>query len=207
MTDIQEFDPSQLAAFAESISVDDIAETEDFSSEVLIPVGKYMNPRRTIGPVSKKFNEKAQKEVVTVTLIFTGGLHAENGNIFGLGNYPEKYWVNSWTREGRPGTTGQTSSLAEYARACGLDTAGKTVKELVELLPETLNTPVMVKVTRVDKGVPTGNILPNGKKEYTNKGLTEKDFLQPDGSYAASVTVDGVVYKGQAKIKSVWALK
>lgn len=206
-----EFDPSTLAAFAEELDPNDVAETEDFSPTVLIPVGNYMNPSRTLGKVSKKFNPKHQKEITTVELVFSGGLHAEDGTVYGVGGFPERYWINSFTTPGRPGTSGETSSLATYMKECGFETAGKSVRDLILALPETLNTPLNAFVKWTDKGKKTGEVK-DGKPVYTNANLKLRDFktgMNVDGSpiYSRTIVKDGITYEAVHKINSVKAIK
>jgi len=206
-----------LAAAAENLDPADVAQSEDFSNQVLIPVGDYMNPSRQLpkeNAVKTEFNAKAGKQITTITLELSGGLHGVDGTIYGGGKYPERLWINTWARPGKPGTPGVTSSLAEYMTACGVKTAGVPTSELLALLPETLNTPISTFVSRVDKGVKTEEKGPNGKFIYKNFGLKLKDFEtgQRDENgkmiYASSVRLaDGTVVQAQHKIASVRAVR
>ncbi len=218
MTQTELIDPfTALANAAESIGADDVAQSEDFSNQVLIPVGDYMNPSRQLAKengVVTEFNPKAGKDIVSITLDLTGGLHGADGTIYGGGKYPERYWINTWARQGKPGTPGVTSSLAEYMTACGVKTAGVPTGELLALLPETLNTPVNFFVSRVGKGVKTDQKNAKGKFIYTNPGLKLKDFEtgQRDENgrmiYAASAKLpSGEVVQAQHKISSVRAVR
>lgn len=198
------FDPSTLPQIAEEFSADDVVETPDFDDSNLIPVGRYISTFRTLVDV-KKGKDKEGKEVAKITMALTSGVVAESGATFGGGKYPLKTWMNSglFSYEGQ---TGSTSSLSQYLKACGIDTKGKTVKEMVSLLNETLTTPVYVRIERTEKGI---------KQEdgsYKNLNLKTKDFLtgqdaEGNNVYASSIVKDGTLIEGKAKVGNFSRIK
>lgn len=187
------FDPAELEQVAETFSAADVVETTDFDDSNLIPVARYVSNSRTM---LKPVNDNG---VAKITLILTGGLHSESGSTFGGGQYPMKAWVNSkpFSFEGQPGST---SSLASYLKACGIEVKGKTVPDMVKLLPETLNTPVYVRVGRTDKSVKKDD----GTYEKS-ANLKTRDFItgqQEDGTpiYGSTAVKNGITYQGKARV-------
>lgn len=199
MSDNQTFDPADLAVIAENIDPADVVETEDYSEAQILPVGNYLNPSREIAGVTTKKNDEG-KEIVTVRLNLTGGVHSDSGAAFGTGKFPFPIWISSrlYSRENRPGAT---SSLAEYLKACGLDTAGMKVRDMLEILPETLNTPTEVFIGLTDKGVKVGDT-------WTQANLKTKDFAtgekdeQGKPKYAFTTIKNGVSYTAKNKVQN-----
>lgn len=199
------FDPSNLQQIAEEFSANDVVETSDFDDANLIPVGRYISTFRTLVDVKKDL-DKNQKEVAKITIALTSGVVAESGATFGGGKYPLKTWMNS-TLFSYEGQTGSTSSLSQYLKACGIDTKGKTVPEMVALLGETLTVPVYVRIERTDKAIKNEV---TGK--YDNLNLKTRDFLtgqdaEGNNIYASSIVKDGVLVAGKAKVGNFSRIK
>lgn len=187
------FDPTLLENFAESFDPTEVGETDDFFNSFITPVGNYTNPYREISGMKKD----EQTGVVSLTLKLTGALHAEGGNVYGEGEYPFLSFIS--TKRFKLGDKpGETSGVARYLDACGIDTKGMPVAEMLRLVPETLNIPVSVFVTWADKGKKN-----EATGKWENKGLKLKDFNQgtkKEPKYVPTVTIDGVTYEAQAKI-------
>jgi hypothetical protein len=188
------FDPSTLGQIAESIDPSQVVETSDYSDSILIPVGRYISTSRSLQNVEKRDDGTA-----SVTLSLTGGITSDSGVTFGGGQYPLRAWVNSklFSFQGQPGST---SSLAQYLKACGFETAGKTVAEMLLMVPETLTMPVYVKIGRTDKAVKQDD------GSYKSAGLKTKDFVigndeQGNRLFGATATKDGVTYAGKPRVE------
>ncbi len=199
------FDPSSLAQLAEEFTAADVVETPDFDDSQLIPVGRYISTSRDIIEATKGV-DKEGKEIAKVTLALTSGVVSESGSMFGGGKFPLKTWLSTklFSYEGQ---TGSTSSLAQYLKATGVDVKGKTVGEMLLLVPETLTTPVYVRIERTDKAEKdevTG--------KYNNRNLRTRDFVNGQDengnpTYASFVVKDGVTIQGKAKVGNFSRIK
>lgn len=195
-------DPAELDAAAEAVDPNAVGETDDYSDFAITPVGKYVSAAREIGKITNKPDGNT-----TIELRFTGGITSTNNGArtYESGRFPLRNWLSSklFSRQDRPG---KTSSLAQYLRAVGVDTAGRPVKEMVGLVRETLQTPVGVRMGREDKGVKQGD------GSYTNLNLRTRDFengVDAEGqkTYAASLIRDGVTILAKAKIEGFFEIK
>lgn len=201
------FDIADLIAIAENVDPNDVVETEDYSDDLVLPVGYYLNPSREIASVTSKPDKKNPgKETVTVRLNLTGGLFHEDGRSYG-GKFAFPYWINSslFARDGRPG---MTSGIAEYLKAVGVETKGMALGDMLSILPETLNTPCEFFAGLTDKGVKdetTG--------QWSQANLKLKDFktgaVDDNGKpvYSRTVEKNGVLYHAKTKIQGVRAVR
>ncbi len=163
-------------------------ESADYSPFDLIPIGYYLSRQREITP------RKSQKGNLYYEVRFNGGLEdLERGIVYGRGRFPERLFLFSTlrTREGKPG---QTSDVAEYLRACGLDPKGIT--SVADALKESQSQPVMVFVSWTNET----EKLPDGT--WTKEVCRGKDFnkgtkTQPE--YVTAIEKDGVMYHAKHK--------
>lgn len=165
-------------------------ESSDYVDYNLIPVGWYLSQQRKITPKKSQRTGKLWYEVS-----FVGGLQdPETGKVHSSGQYPERggLFGNRFSRENRPG---ETTDVAEYLRACGIDP--KSVKSTAEALQQSETLPVMCFVgwtNRTEK-------LPDGT--YEKETLKTKDFNRgtataPD--YMPSVEIGGRVFEARHKV-------
>lgn len=194
------FDPSTLASLAEQFDPSQVVETSDFTDDVLIPVGRYITISRELVDV------KNDKGTAKITLALSGGFTSESGSTFGGGKFPLRSWINSNLFQ-YAGQQGQTSSLAQYLKAAGIETAGKTIPEMVSLLPETLTTPMYVRIGRQDKAVKQDD----GTYKYANLKTRDfeigKDPVTGEKVYGATAVKDGVTHQGKAKVEGFSRIK
>lgn len=197
MTETTYFDPSELRAIAETIDPTEVVETSDYFDDFIIPIGTYLTQSREIRKVTKKADGS-----VTVEIALTSGVETMgNGGVtYGVGKFPLRSWLSSklFEQEGRPG---KTSGLAQYLKAAHIDTKGKSVGEMLELLPETLQTAMKVRIEWQDKGVKQTD------GTYSNANLKSKDFLvgktaEGEATYHPIVVKNGVEYKAQHRVGS-----
>lgn len=169
--------------------IPDSIESSDYSPYDLIPIGYYTSRQREISA------RKSAKGNLYYEVKFTSGLeNPESGMLFGKGRYPERMFIfpNLRTREGKPG---QTSDVAEYLRACGIDPKGIT--SVADALQESCSHQVMVFVSwtnKTEKDPATG--------VWGKEVLRGKDFNTgsiDDPKYVTTVTKDGVTYEAKHK--------
>lgn len=203
MSDTQEtFDISQLESIAEMVDPNEVVETEDYFNKSVIPVGKYLSTQRDIVGVKHKADGS-----VTVTLALTGGIQKpDNGGFtYGGGQFPLKAYLSTklFSFSDRPG---KTSGLAQYLRACGLEPKGMSVKDMLTIVPQTLATPVVVKIEWSDKGEKQAD------GSYTNLKLKSRDFItgrteNGDPVFSPQIVVDGRTVEAVAKVGGFSELK
>jgi hypothetical protein len=194
------FDPAALRGFAENIDPTQVVETDDFQDSAVIPVATYTSPSREIKRVDRKDDGN-----VTIELHFTTGLHADSGRVYGDGRFPQRTWISS-KLFALPDRPGKTSSLAQYLKACGFETKGKTLPEMLDAVAESLTNPVNVFVGRTDKAVQQAD------GSYKSDNLKTKDFVNgtnEDGSpsYGVTATKNGKTYTAKAKIQGFRAIE
>jgi hypothetical protein len=188
------FDPSQLAALAESFDPSAVAETADYKSGrgfKLREPGEYTNPYRTI--IS---SEKNDDGTISIGLELTGGLVDEAGTASDT-RFPIRAYLSSRPFVPEAGK-GHTTSLADYFRAVGVNPTGVPLAELLPILNDTLSIPARAYFTWTDRSV---------KNEATGKWeslkLKAKDFNTSGNPkapvYASTITRDGVEIKAKLK--------
>jgi hypothetical protein len=191
------FDPSELISFAETIDPSQVVETSDFSDFAITPVGSYVSNSRELASQA----QTKPDGTVTIRLRFTGGLQSTNngGKTYLNGKYPLAHTISSklYALPDRPGLT---SGLAQYLKAVGFETKGKSVGEMVALVAESLSLPIGVRIGRTDKGKKN-----EAANTWTNANLKTKDFeTGRDGEgkpvYGVQVTRDGVTYDAKERI-------
>ena len=169
--------------------VPETIESEDYSPYDLIPIGYYVSRQREIVARKGKDSGKLYYEVR-----FLSGLEDPiSSMLYGKGKYPERMFMfpNLRTREGKPG---QTSDVAEYLRACGIDPKG--ISSVADALQESCDKEVMVFMSWTNKTEKN----PDGTWE--KEVLRGKDFnvgTAGDPEYKTSVSVDGVSYTAKHK--------
>jgi hypothetical protein len=193
MTDT--FDPSILAALAEEFDPSAVAETEDYKPQsgfsLRLP-GEYVNPHRSI-----IYAKKDDEGHFLAQLSLDGGVADESGRVTDT-NFPLKVYIDS--RPSKFAAAGSTTSLAEYFRSVGLNPTGRSLTELIALLPETLAMPASFYGTWVDRRreepVGSGNWL--GGKLRARDFQTGGDRANP--IYSENITKDGVAYRAKFKV-------
>jgi hypothetical protein len=169
--------------------IPDSIESSDYSPYDLIPIGYYLSRQREI------VARKSAKGNLYYEVKFSSGLeNPETGMLYGKGRYPERMFLfpNLRSREGKPG---QTSDVAEYLRACGIDPKGIT--SVADALQESCGHQVMVFVSwtnKTEKDPATG--------AWGKEVLRGKDFNTgsiDDPKYVTTVTKDGVTYEAKHK--------
>lgn len=186
MSDYQ--DLNALASTGEEIDVTDI-ESNDYSPFEVPHPGNYLSQSREIRAKQK------DDGTVTFELTFVGGLTDPNTGKVIFAARPEKTWLSTkkYTRTGRPG---QTSSVAEYLRACGMDP--KQVGSLTDALLASQSIPLLVYVAWEDRSEKVGDT-------WVNAGLKTRDFNQgskEEPHYVPQVEKDGKVYTARARVTS-----
>jgi hypothetical protein len=193
-------DPSTLNHYAEAVDPSLVAETEDFFEGMFITPAGYLSTERAVKRVTPKDDGN-----VTVEIHFTSGLEdlSGSGRIYGKGS---KYPLNDYLSSKLYGQHGQTCKLATYLKACGFEVSGKTVRELLPLVPESLNVPIIVRAGLQDKGIKIGT-GPDGKGIYKSFDLRTRDFKNAEGKFTPTVTKEGQVVSskftvdGYAKVR------
>lgn len=166
------FDPSELIQAAESLDPTEVGQTTDFNDSGVITPGIYANPFREIRKQETKHDEQG-RPYVQITFSLSGGIDLGEGRT-AAAKYPLLAWVNTKPKqyEGQPGTT---TSLAEYMAKAGHQVAGVPTRELLLMLPETLNQPVGVRVGLKAKGEKGAD-----GKWYSDQTIKTKDFNTGD---------------------------
>lgn len=186
MSDYQ--DLNALASTGEDLAVEEI-ESNDYSPFEVPAPGNYLSQTREIRARQKEDGS------TTFEVTFVGGLTDPNTGKTIFASRPEKTYLSTkkYVRTGRPG---QTSSVAEYLRACGMDP--KNVGNLLEALVSSQSIPLLVYVAWEDKGKKVG-------ETWVNKGLKTRDFNQgskEEPKYVPQVEVDGEVFTARARATS-----
>lgn len=163
-------------------------ETGDYADYPLIPVGVRVSNQR-----KAEVNEKPDGNL-TIKLTFLDGLVGEDGDVQGVGDC--KYIsTKQYVRKGHPG---KTSSAARYLDKCGIDPKGKTAAETVELIANSLDIPVKIKIDWEDKV--EGVKGTDGKWSYPKATLRTKDFnlgTPWEPNYVNKVMVNGKEYQAR----------
>jgi hypothetical protein len=165
-------------------------ESSDYVDYNLIPVGWYLSQQRKITPKKSARTGKLWYEVT-----FNGGLQdAASGRVHGMGSYPEKggLFGNRYERDNRPG---QTTDIADYLRACGIDP--KTVTSTASALEQSQTLPVKAFVAWTNKT----EKLPDGTWE--KETLKTKDFNKGTAQapeMVSTVTKDGRTFEARHKV-------
>lgn len=165
-------------------------ESFDYSSAVLIPIGYYFSPTRTITPKKSAKSGKIYYEVA----FNTGLQNSESGENFGTGKYPERMFLFG-TQFSRTGRKGSTSDVADYLRSCGLDPKGIT--SVAEALQQSQEMPVMCFVSWTNKT----EKLADGT--WTKEVLKGRDFnfgTADAPQYKDTVTRDGETFTARHKV-------
>ncbi len=186
---------------AENLTLDDVrnlpddvpssVESADYSPFDLMPIKYYLSRDREIIP------KKSAKGNLYYEVRFTSGLEdLDRGITYGKGRFPERLalFPGLRTREGKPG---QTSDVAEYLRACGIDPKG--ISSVAEALKDSQSREVMVFVSWTNET----EKLPDGT--WTKEVVKGKDFnlgTATEPHYVTTIEKDGVTY--HAKHKPVW---
>jgi hypothetical protein len=195
MTDI--FDPSELAALAELVDPNAVAETDNYSSGKgggFRPTGpgEFDQPYRTVRNAVRNDDGSFSAE-----LELGGGLVGENGQSSDT-TYPLRTWISS--RPFSPdGSTGSTSSLAEYFHSVGISPVGQSTADLVRMLPDTLGLPARVYVTWTDKKEQI-----NGEWVGAVPPLKARDFIvggdKKNPIYSPTITIKDKTYRAKSKV-------
>lgn len=181
-------DITQLQSLGENLPADFVPETEDFDNRPLEPVGLYLSPSRKIEAKTRDDGH------IVFAITFEGGLQAlNNGGSFYFQRFPLRTWISTvpYTPSGG---RGQTTSAAEYLRACGFNPRGMNAQAFIDAILASISTPVQVYVGLEEKG---------NKDEATGKWITRepklktKDFnlgTKEEPNYVRTVTLpDGYV--------------
>jgi hypothetical protein len=196
------FDPSELDHFAETFDPSAVVETADYSDRQILPVARYSNPYREIGKFTPKDYDGVKGVMFTLKLV--GGLQSlEGGDISFGGDQALLSWPNTKLFNRGQNRPGKTSSLAEYLYACGIDTAGATLQDMIRLVPETLTTPVGVRV----------GLQERGKKQddgtWKQINLNTKDFnigTSKEPKFVYSIERAGEVWKAKNRVDGFFRL-
>jgi hypothetical protein len=169
-------------------------ESADYSPYDLVPIGYYLSRQREIVPRKSQRTGNLYYEVR-----FTSGLeNPDTARAYGRGKYPEKMFLfgNLRTREGK---RGQTSDVAEYLRAAGIDPKGIT--SVADALQESTSRDVMAFVSWTNKTEQVSDS--NGGMTWTKEVLRGKDFntgTVSDPVYVPTIEVEGVRYDARHKV-------
>jgi len=150
-------------------------ETADFSEFLLLQPEVFENPSRTI---KAKKDEKG-KFTGVLEITFTGGLFKDGQKV---GGSRERTWVSTklFEKEGQPG---MTSTVAEYLKRCGFIVKGLAGVELVELMIQSQNTPVGVKMkwtNRTERDADGNYGKEFAKTKDFNIGTKDEPLYQPE---------------------------
>lgn len=183
MSQPSEFVPlDQLSA---SEHIPENIESDDYVEKPPITPGLYVSPYRTITAKQKPDGN------IVFKVNFTGGLVSaeDSGRSYKFG--PDSYLSTKPFKTDQ----GETSQVAQYLRAVGLST--KTNGETVtSRMAASANMPVKVYIgweNRTEK---------QGDGTYPKPTKRTRDFKKADGSYAPSITVDGINYIARAKVSA-----
>lgn len=195
---MNDFDFERIRQIAEELDPNDVAQTDDYFDEFVIPVGTYTSFQREIAKNAKGDPDIRHKDdgSVVIALSLTGGIQSETGEVFANGTYPLKAYISS-KRYSVPGRPGQTSGLAQYLKATGEEVGGKLTRDLLDMIPGSLEVPVGVQIGWSDRS----EKLADGT--FKNANLKTKDFNQgskQEPRYVPVVTIDGKTYKASAKV-------
>jgi hypothetical protein len=188
---------------SESLTLDEIRnlpedvpqniESADYSPYDLVPIAYYLSRQREI------VARKSAKGNLYYEVRFTSGLESTDSNrAYGRGKYPERMFLfgNLRTREGK---RGQTSDVAEYLRATGIDP--KAITSVADALQESCTRDVMAFVSWTNKTEQVSD--GNGGTTWTKEVLRGKDFntgTVSEPQYVSTIEVEGVRYDARHKV-------
>lgn len=191
-------DLNELANFSEPLPED--IESADYVAFKTMPVGNYLS-------ASRKITGKRTKEGhITFTVVHEGGLvFADSGKTYAR-QYPLKKFISTKPYQ-LPETSGKTSGVAEYLRACDFDPKGMSLDTILAAMMESQTIAVGCFVGRTDRRVKNETT-----GEWAGGKLKTKDFrsgVDTDGKpvYGEFAEKDGKTYRATPTILSYSKLK